>query len=184
MNVVYMSTGMAASSHSVHPEAAKPAQVTTIYTSRYINKDNAGCVAMRLIPRLVKHFLFQTPQSNVEWVVALYDYTGQSEDDLSFQQGDSILVIQHLDDGWSSGRLNGREGLFPRAFVETSGTKILTCLFGSCDIWAHNGGSNSECSYCATLWLGNKVLNSQWNVIIQARRLHFLYNVKYLMVFF
>ncbi|XP_049900669.1 SH3 domain-containing protein 19 isoform X3 [Epinephelus moara] len=62
----------------------------------------------------------QVSQSGVEWAVALYDYTGNSEDDLSFQQGDRILISQHIDAEWSRGRLNGREGMFPRAFVESS----------------------------------------------------------------
>lgn len=52
--------------------------------------------------------------------MALYDYSGNSEDDLSFQQGDRILISQHIDAEWSRGQLNGREGMFPRAFVESS----------------------------------------------------------------
>ncbi|XP_028259541.1 SH3 domain-containing protein 19 [Parambassis ranga] len=59
-------------------------------------------------------------QSSVEWAVALYDYTGKSGDDLSFQQGDCILITEHLNAEWSCGRLNGREGMFPRAFVEST----------------------------------------------------------------
>uniref|UniRef100_A0A3B4A281 SH3 domain-containing protein n=1 Tax=Periophthalmus magnuspinnatus TaxID=409849 RepID=A0A3B4A281_9GOBI len=52
----------------------------------------------------------------VEWVVALYDFSGNTEGDLSFETGDQILVIQHLDSDWSCGRLHGREGIFPRNF--------------------------------------------------------------------
>ncbi|XP_054459796.1 SH3 domain-containing protein 19 [Anoplopoma fimbria] len=62
----------------------------------------------------------QASPPGVEWVVALYDYAGDSDGDLSFQQGDRILISQHVDAEWSHGRLNGREGLFPRAFVESS----------------------------------------------------------------
>ncbi|KAK6324766.1 hypothetical protein J4Q44_G00041080 [Coregonus suidteri] len=58
--------------------------------------------------------------SGVEWAVALYDFVGQTEEELSFQQGDRILVTEHVDAEWCSGRLNGREGFFPTAFVETS----------------------------------------------------------------
>ncbi|KAM9857010.1 SH3 domain-containing protein 19 [Aulostomus maculatus] len=58
--------------------------------------------------------------SSVEWVVALYEFHGQSGDELSFQQGDRILITQHLDAEWSSGRLHGKEGMFPRAFVEST----------------------------------------------------------------
>lgn len=62
----------------------------------------------------------QASQSGVEWVVALYDFSGYSEGDLSFEQGDCILVTEHINAEWSYGRLNGREGMFPRAFVESS----------------------------------------------------------------
>ncbi|XP_059407437.1 SH3 domain-containing protein 19-like isoform X1 [Carassius carassius] len=53
-----------------------------------------------------------------EWAVALYDFTAETEDDLAFQQGDRILVTAHIDDEWWSGRINSREGFFPKAFVE------------------------------------------------------------------
>lgn len=61
------------------------------------------------------------PQPGAEWVVALYDFAGNSEGDLSFQQGDRILVSRHIDCGWSCGHLDGREGIFPTAFVESAG---------------------------------------------------------------
>ncbi|XP_072239796.1 SH3 domain-containing protein 19 [Leuresthes tenuis] len=60
----------------------------------------------------------QAPESSVEWVVALYDYAAKTVDDLSFQQGDCILITRHLSEEWSFGRLNGREGMFPMSFVE------------------------------------------------------------------
>ncbi|XP_039549714.1 SH3 domain-containing protein 19 [Pimephales promelas] len=55
-----------------------------------------------------------------EWAVALYDFTAETEGDLPFQQGDRILVTDHIDDEWWSGRINGREGFFPKAFVEVA----------------------------------------------------------------
>lgn len=61
----------------------------------------------------------QASQSAVEWVVALYDFAGNSEGDLSFQQGDYIQISRHIDSDWSSGKLDGREGIFPRAYVES-----------------------------------------------------------------
>ncbi|XP_028293028.1 SH3 domain-containing protein 19 [Gouania willdenowi] len=61
----------------------------------------------------------QGAQSDLERAVALYDYTGNKEGDLSFQQGDSILITQYIDADWGHGRLNNREGMFPLAFVET-----------------------------------------------------------------
>uniref|UniRef100_A0A665THA5 SH3 domain containing 19 n=1 Tax=Echeneis naucrates TaxID=173247 RepID=A0A665THA5_ECHNA len=69
-------------------------------------------------------------ESMGDWAVALYDYAGNSEGDLSFQQGDSILITRHINDEWSSGRLNGREGLFPSVFVEsTTGIIFSKCHF-------------------------------------------------------
>lgn len=53
-------------------------------------------------------------------MVALYDYSGKSEEDLSFEQGDRILLTQELDAEWSYGRLNGREGMFPKSYVEST----------------------------------------------------------------
>ncbi|KAJ8403597.1 hypothetical protein AAFF_G00349230 [Aldrovandia affinis] len=54
-----------------------------------------------------------------EWAIALYDFTAQAEEDLSFKQGARILITEHLDSEWCRGRLDGKEGLFPKAFVQT-----------------------------------------------------------------
>ncbi|XP_033941931.1 SH3 domain-containing protein 19 isoform X2 [Pseudochaenichthys georgianus] len=62
----------------------------------------------------------QVSQPGEEWVVALYDFDGKTEGELSFQLGDSILISWHVDAEWSYGRINSREGMFPRAFVESS----------------------------------------------------------------
>uniref|UniRef100_A0A3B4G873 Osteoclast-stimulating factor 1 n=1 Tax=Pundamilia nyererei TaxID=303518 RepID=A0A3B4G873_9CICH len=67
--------------------------------------------------------------SDVEWVVALYDYTGRTEEELSFQQGDCILVTKHMDAEWSCGRLNGREGLFPRNYAESTTGVMMSLTF-------------------------------------------------------
>ncbi|KAL7855843.1 hypothetical protein AOLI_G00194470 [Acnodon oligacanthus] len=61
----------------------------------------------------------QAESHGVEWVEALYDFTAETEDELPFVQGDMILVTKHLDVEWCSGRLNGREGIFPTTFVCT-----------------------------------------------------------------
>ncbi|XP_053335856.1 SH3 domain-containing protein 19 isoform X2 [Clarias gariepinus] len=54
----------------------------------------------------------------VERVKALYDFTAEAAGDLSFLSGDVIEVIEHIDEEWSHGRLNGREGLFPMSFTQ------------------------------------------------------------------
>lgn len=61
----------------------------------------------------------EAESNGAEWAVALYDFSAETEEDLPFQQGDRILVTAHVDDEWWSGRINGREGFFPKAFVES-----------------------------------------------------------------
>lgn len=52
-------------------------------------------------------------------VVAIYDYTRDKEDELSFQEGAIIYVIKKNDDGWFEGVMNGTTGLFPGNYVES-----------------------------------------------------------------
>lgn len=52
-------------------------------------------------------------------VVAIYDYTRDKEDELSFQEGAIIYVIKKNDDGWYEGVMNGTTGLFPGNYVES-----------------------------------------------------------------
>ncbi|XP_047432823.1 abl interactor 2b isoform X5 [Mugil cephalus] len=59
------------------------------------------------------------PRSYLEKVVAIYDYTRDKEDELSFQEGAIIYVIKKNDDGWYEGVMNGTTGLFPGNYVES-----------------------------------------------------------------
>uniref|UniRef100_A0A669DG58 Abl-interactor 2b n=1 Tax=Oreochromis niloticus TaxID=8128 RepID=A0A669DG58_ORENI len=59
------------------------------------------------------------PRSYLEKVVAIYDYTRDKEDELSFQEGAIIYVIKKNDDGWFEGVMNGTTGLFPGNYVES-----------------------------------------------------------------
>ncbi|KAG7257142.1 hypothetical protein CRUP_008687 [Coryphaenoides rupestris] len=53
-----------------------------------------------------------------EWALAVFNFPGQTAEDLSFQHGALIRVLQHLDSDWRRGRLEGREGLYPVAFTK------------------------------------------------------------------
>ncbi|KAJ7423445.1 F-BAR and double SH3 domain protein 2 isoform X2 [Willisornis vidua] len=59
--------------------------------------------------------------ASVCFVKALYDYEGQTEDELSFPEG-AIIRILHKenqeDDGFWEGEVNGRIGVFPSVLVE------------------------------------------------------------------
>ncbi|XP_048863443.1 abl interactor 2a isoform X11 [Brienomyrus brachyistius] len=59
------------------------------------------------------------PRSYLEKVVAIYDYTRDKEDELSFQEGAIIYVIKKNDDGWYEGVMNSTTGLFPGNYVES-----------------------------------------------------------------
>ncbi|XP_053564690.1 F-BAR and double SH3 domains protein 2 isoform X2 [Bombina bombina] len=59
--------------------------------------------------------------SNVCFVKALYDYDGQTEDELSFPEGAIIRILNKEnqdDDGFWEGEFNGRFGVFPSVLVE------------------------------------------------------------------
>ncbi|XP_044287831.1 abl interactor 2 isoform X5 [Varanus komodoensis] len=59
------------------------------------------------------------PRTYLEKVVAIYDYTKDKEDELSFQEGAIIYVIKKNDDGWYEGVMNAVTGLFPGNYVES-----------------------------------------------------------------
>ncbi|PKK23971.1 FCH and double SH3 domains 2 [Columba livia] len=59
--------------------------------------------------------------SSVCFVKALYDYEGQTDDELSFPEGAIIRILNKEnqdDDGFWEGEFNGRVGVFPSVLVE------------------------------------------------------------------
>ncbi|KAG9470921.1 hypothetical protein GDO78_016332, partial [Eleutherodactylus coqui] len=59
--------------------------------------------------------------TSVCFVKALYDYDGQTEDELSFPEGAIIRILNKEnqdDDGFWEGEFNGRIGVFPSVLVE------------------------------------------------------------------
>ncbi|XP_034144869.1 abl interactor 2a isoform X11 [Esox lucius] len=59
------------------------------------------------------------PRTYLEKVVAIYDYTADKDDELSFNEGGIIYVIKKNDDGWYEGTMSGTTGLFPGNYVES-----------------------------------------------------------------
>ncbi len=53
---------------------------------------------------------------------ALFDYTGQNDEELTFEEGAVINILRkddgEVDDGWWEGEYNGRIGVFPSLLVE------------------------------------------------------------------
>lgn len=69
-------------------------------------------VADHVISMWQSHFLYPT-------VEALYDYTKDKDDELTFTAGTIIYVVKKNDDGWFEGIADGIAGLFPGNYVET-----------------------------------------------------------------
>eukprot|EP00069_Balaena_mysticetus_P014978 bmy_09114T0 len=63
--------------------------------------------------------------------VARFEYIGDQKDELSFSEGEIIILKEYVNDEWARGELRERSGIFPLNFVEliedhpTSGTNVL-----------------------------------------------------------
>ncbi|XP_061873129.1 ABI gene family member 3 [Colius striatus] len=58
------------------------------------------------------------PESYLERVVALYPYTRQKDNELSFQPGTLLYVTRRYSDGWCEGVTGKEAGFFPGNYVE------------------------------------------------------------------
>jgi len=57
-------------------------------------------------------------QSNRARALWAYNENGQDPDDLSFTAGDIIEIVEETNADWWMGRVNGKQALFPSAYVE------------------------------------------------------------------
>jgi endophilin-A len=48
---------------------------------------------------------------------ALYDFDAENPGELSFKEGDTIILKNKIDDNWYDGTVNGRSGYFPVSYV-------------------------------------------------------------------
>lgn len=51
-------------------------------------------------------------------MIAVYDYTANEPDELTFNENAVIYVLQKNENGWWDGILNGERGVFPSNYVE------------------------------------------------------------------
>ncbi|XP_067869692.1 nebulette isoform X3 [Heterodontus francisci] len=58
---------------------------------------------------------------NVRTYRAMYDYTAADEDEVSFKDGDYIINVQAIDEGWMYGTVQrtGKTGMLPANYVES-----------------------------------------------------------------
>lgn len=50
--------------------------------------------------------------------VALFDYEGEEDDELTFSKGDVIALQQLVGQEWGRGQIHGRVGIFPLNFAK------------------------------------------------------------------
>ncbi|GAA5827009.1 hypothetical protein JCM5353_008884 [Sporobolomyces roseus] len=70
------------------------------------------------IPKALPSEPTPTSSSNPTRVEALFDFTGQTPEELEFKRGDVVKVIECLYQDWWKGELRGRTGIFPRNHVQ------------------------------------------------------------------
>lgn len=50
--------------------------------------------------------------------MALFDYEGEEDDELTFSQGDVIALQELVGQEWGRGQIHGRVGIFPLNFAQ------------------------------------------------------------------
>ncbi|XP_070360994.1 SH3 domain-containing protein 19 isoform X7 [Equus asinus] len=89
--------------------------------------------------------------------VARFEYIGDQKDELSFSEGEIIILKEYVNEEWARGELRDRTGIFPLNFVElvedhsTSGTKVLSTKLPS-KTRKEDSGANSQ----------NNSLSGEW----------------------
>uniref|UniRef100_A0A673A6K2 Osteoclast-stimulating factor 1 n=1 Tax=Sphaeramia orbicularis TaxID=375764 RepID=A0A673A6K2_9TELE len=76
-------------------------------------KQRKKSISQRPPPAPKPHSRPQGPQCR-----ALYQYIGQDTDEISFEVNDVFDLVKQDPSGWWTGRIRGREGLFPGNYVE------------------------------------------------------------------
>ncbi|KAI7826019.1 hypothetical protein BC939DRAFT_486669 [Gamsiella multidivaricata] len=97
------------------------ATATAAATSHAINRFNEGLNGTLQAQAANKRPPPPVPKKiGARTVVALYDYDAQQEGDLSFKKDDRIELVERTagSDGWWTGRLDGRQGVFPGNYVQ------------------------------------------------------------------
>ena len=61
-------------------------------------------------------------------MIALYPYTAQNPDELTFQKDTVINVTKKDDPDWWQGECNGQVGMFPSNYVTSTSPESTSCM--------------------------------------------------------
>ncbi|NXS63153.1 SH319 protein, partial [Brachypteracias leptosomus] len=79
--------------------------------------------------------------------VARFEYIGDQKDELSFSEGEIIILKEYVNEEWAKGELRGMAGIFPLNFVEViedlpgTGMNIHYCYSELCFIYVGTGAA-------------------------------------------
>eukprot|EP00834_Sanchytrium_tribonematis_P005384 NODE_323_length_9725_cov_0.840536.p1 type:complete len:565 gc:universal NODE_323_length_9725_cov_0.840536:7372-5678(-) len=48
--------------------------------------------------------------------IALFDYNAQESNEISFREGEIVFIVEKIDEGWSLGEINNKQGMFPISY--------------------------------------------------------------------
>lgn len=106
----------------VPPAAAASAPGATVSRCGPTALDTNGMNSMTLMFHTCLHVAPTVPVSCPQKRYrAVYDYSAADEDEVSFLDGDVIIDVQQIDEGWMYGRVErtGQQGMLPANYVET-----------------------------------------------------------------
>uniref|UniRef100_A0A2K6PEJ0 SH3 domain-containing protein 19 n=1 Tax=Rhinopithecus roxellana TaxID=61622 RepID=A0A2K6PEJ0_RHIRO len=89
--------------------------------------------------------------------VARFEYIGEHKDELSFSEGEIIILKEYVNEEWARGEVRGRTGIFPLNFVEpvedypTSGANVLSTKV-PLKTKKEDSGSNSQVNSLSAEW--------------------------------
>ncbi|BFZ14570.1 hypothetical protein BsWGS_17608 [Bradybaena similaris] len=122
-------------------DSGKPSQPTA--SSRSQQKSGLPPLPKRPGPgHPLYHYISKKPHG-----IARHDYTATQPDELSFSEGDTVLLVKEIDEQWMVGRKGDQEGMFPAAFVDIrcpiSKEKPNNCIDGV-DSWSASHSHRQE----------------------------------------
>uniref|UniRef100_A0A3B4ZVL9 LIM and SH3 domain protein 1 n=1 Tax=Stegastes partitus TaxID=144197 RepID=A0A3B4ZVL9_9TELE len=94
--------------------------VTQTITSAYQQPAASQNFHYEPAPEPVRPAAAAPPPSAGKRYRAVYDYSAADEDEVSFVDGDLIVDVQQIDEGWMYGRVDrtGQQGMLPANYVE------------------------------------------------------------------